>query len=200
MSKRATIWPMADNRSGVPPLPFPRNPAPMVGPRLTLIPLEDIDRALDAVLWDIVRSPEVAAWWSEPAQEFKDWPLGEDVERRYAITLGEDRTPVGMISWWSMDNEHYEHAGIDLFISGAVHGVGLGREAVYLMARRLFDQGHHRLAIDPAAANTRAIRCYESVGFRKVGRMRGYEWSADNSGWQDGMLMDCLPGDLMRPW
>lgn len=172
----------------------------MVGPQLTLRPIAAIDRSLDKHLWRIVRSPEVATWWSDPGDDFKDWPRGEDVERRYAICLGDDPTPIGMVSWWSMDNEHYEHAGIDIFLDAQVQGKGLGREAVYLIASRLFDQGHHRLSIDPAAANAKAIRCYESVGFRKVGVMRAYEWAADSSGWQDGMLMDCLPGDLVRPW
>jgi aminoglycoside 6'-N-acetyltransferase len=31
------------------------------------------------------------------------------------------------------------------------------------------DRGHHRLVIDPAADNERAIRCYERVGFRRIG-------------------------------
>ena len=29
------------------------------------------------------------------------------------------------------------------------------------------ERGHHRLTIDPAAANERAIRAYEKAGFRR---------------------------------
>jgi aminoglycoside 6'-N-acetyltransferase len=64
----------------------------------------------------------------------------------------------------------YRHAGIDIHLSPRSQGHGLGTEAVSLLARFLYEQrGHHRLTIDPAAANHRAIRCYEKVGFRRVG-------------------------------
>jgi aminoglycoside 6'-N-acetyltransferase len=64
------------------------------------------------------------------------------------------------------------------------------------VARYLFaERGHHRLTIDPSAANERAIRAYERVGFRPVGRMRQYERGGDGT-WHDGLLMDLLVGEL----
>lgn len=67
-----------------------------------------------------------------------------------------------------------------------------------MLARHLFDdRRHHRLVIDPAAANTRAIRAYERVGFRAVGVMRAYERGADGT-WHDNLLMDML-ADELRP-
>ena len=58
----------------------------------------------------------------------------------------------------------YRHAGIDIYLGGRFQGRGAGREAVALLARYLFEQrGHHRITIDPAAANSQAIRCYTSV-------------------------------------
>jgi aminoglycoside 6'-N-acetyltransferase len=160
------------------------------------MPIGLLDPALDAELVRIVRSPAVAAWWSDPTEEEDGWPRGEDTHQRYAILAGE--TLVGGIAWWTVDNTHYEHAGMDLFIDGSVHGRGLGRRAVHLMARELFGRGHHRLVIDPAARNEVAIRCYASVGFSPVGVMRRYEWAAEG-GWQDGLMMDCLPEDLRDP-
>ncbi len=72
----------------------------------------------------------------------------------------------------------------------------MGTTAVGLVARFLCDQrGHHRLTIDPAATNTRAIRCYEKVGFRPVGIMRRYERGPDGR-FHDGLLMDLLRDDL----
>ena len=55
------------------------------------------------------------------------------------------------------------------------------------------DHGHHRLTIDPAAENARAIACYRRVGFRPVGVMRQYErvW------WEDGRLRDGLLMELL---
>ena len=64
------------------------------------------------------------------------------------------------------------------------------------LARWLIEErGHHRLTIDPAVANERAIRSYEQVGFRRVGVMRRYERGVDGS-WHDGLLLDLLPEDL----
>ena len=51
------------------------------------------------------------------------------------------------------------------------------------------------MTIDPAAANTRAIRAYEKIGFRPVGVMRQYERAPDGT-WRDGLLMDLLAGEL----
>jgi aminoglycoside 6'-N-acetyltransferase len=65
-----------------------------------------------------------------------------------------------------------------------------------VLARHLFDHGHHRIVIDPNAANARAIRAYEKVGFRRVGVMRRYEWDATQQAWTDGVLMDLLPEEL----
>jgi aminoglycoside 6'-N-acetyltransferase len=62
--------------------------------------------------------------------------------------------------------------------------------------RLLFDErGHHRITIDPAADNSAAIRCYEKVGFRRVGVMRRYERDVGGAGWHDGLLMELLAGE-----
>jgi aminoglycoside 6'-N-acetyltransferase len=53
----------------------------------------------------------------------------------------------------------YRHAGIDIYLSGQYQGRGVGTEAVGMLARFLIEgRGHHRLTIDPAAANIGAIR------------------------------------------
>ena len=49
--------------------------------------------------------------------------------------------------------------------------------------------------LEPGAANERAIRAYERVGFRPVGVMRAYERGPDGT-WHDGLLMDMLRSDL----
>ena len=87
----------------------------------------------------------------------------------------------------------YRHAGIDLFLDPAVHGRGIGTEAVRRVVRHLIDdRGHHRVTIDPAADNAAAIRSYEKAGFRPVGVMRRYERDVDGDGWHDGLLMDLI--------
>lgn len=63
----------------------------------------------------------------------------------------------------------------------------MGAEAIGLLVRFLFNQrGHHRITIDPAAANQQAIRCYQKVGFRAVGTMRKYERGSDGR-FHDGL-------------
>jgi aminoglycoside 6'-N-acetyltransferase len=81
-------------------------------------------------------------------------------------------------------------------MSSGFQGRGLGTDAVRTLARYLLEvRGHHRLTIDPAADNARAIRTYEKVGFRAVGVMRRYERGKDGT-FHDGLLMDLLAGEL----
>jgi aminoglycoside 6'-N-acetyltransferase len=42
--------------------------------------------------------------------------------------------------------------------------------------------------------NVAAVRCYEKVGFRRVGVLRSYERDA-GGGWRDGLLMELLAGE-----
>ena len=99
---------------------------------------------------------------------------------------------IGLIQVFEEPDPMYRHAGIDLFLSTAQQGRGLGREAVSLVVEQLLGEGgHHRITIDPAADNQRAIRCYTSVGFRPVGVMRRYERGADGS-FHDGLLMELV--------
>jgi aminoglycoside 6'-N-acetyltransferase len=135
------------------------------------------------------------------------WRGGEDIAAAVADDLAEpgtetfvvehDGTVVGAIQWTAEDEPDYEHAGIDIYLDPAVHGRGLGADAVRTLARHLLvGRGHHRLVIDPAADNGAAIRCYGKVGFKPVGIMRRYERGAGGE-WHDGLLMDLLPEDLI---
>jgi aminoglycoside 6'-N-acetyltransferase len=81
---------------------------------------------------------------------------------------------------------------MDLALHPDQHGQGLGCDAMRAMARYLFEaRGHHRVAVDPAADNERAIRSCERAGFRRVGVMRRYERTADGT-WNDAVLMELL--------
>ena len=87
--------------------------------------------------------------------------------------------------------------GLDIMVGEAFQGRGIGRRALALSARLLFEErDHHRITIDPAAANERAIRCYAAVGFRPVGILRRYERAPDGT-WEDGLLMDLLADELV---
>jgi aminoglycoside 6'-N-acetyltransferase len=121
--------------------------------------------------------------------------LADEGVHHYVIEL-DDRV-VGAIQWSEETDPEYRHAQIDIYVDPAVHGRGVGTDAVRTLARHLItDRGHHRLVIDPAADNAAAIACYRKVGFRPVGVMRQYE-RGPGGDWHDGLLMDLLADDLV---
>lgn len=144
----------------------------------------------------IRETPEVYARWGGGADlaAAVAEDLADDGKQVLTILAG-DRV-VGAIQWSEEEDPDYRHAGIDIYLDPAVHGRGLGPDAVRTLARHLIDAaGHHRLVIDPGADNQAAIRCYAKVGFRPVGVMRRYERAPDGT-WHDGLLMDLLADEL----
>jgi RimJ/RimL family protein N-acetyltransferase len=148
----------------------------------------------------ILSTPDVRARWGNEAAS-EGWPFDDPSSVRYAIVV--DGTVCGMVQFGEEDDSRYRHASIDIFVEPAVHGRGVGRDAVRTMVRHLItDRGHHRLVIDPAADNEPAIRCYRAAGFRPVGLLRRYEKDVDPAtgeeldGWHDGLLMDLLADEF----
>jgi aminoglycoside 6'-N-acetyltransferase len=144
----------------------------------------------------ILAEPSVTCWWGEPdsPEEVAARLLGEDDSVLLVIEVG--GAVAGGIEYHEETDPQYRHAGIDIFLSAAHEGRGVGTEAVDLLARFLFEvRSHHRLTIDPATANVAAIRCYEKVGFRPVGVMRQYERGSDGR-FHDGLLMDLLRDEI----
>ncbi|OLF18413.1 GNAT family N-acetyltransferase [Actinophytocola xanthii] len=140
----------------------------------------------------IGETPPVRARWGEFGPQ---WPFDETEVTCYTVLVA--GTVRGFVQYGEENDPDYRHAAIDIFLDPEVHGRGIGRDTVRTVARHLLrDRGHHRLVIDPAADNEAAIRCYEAVGFRRVGIMRDYERNPDGSGWHDGVLMDLLVHDL----
>ncbi|MDO8211212.1 GNAT family N-acetyltransferase [Conexibacter sp. CPCC 206217] len=152
-------------------------------------------------LRELLAEPEVARWWGEQEDDLHALVRLEPGETSYAIELlgGGGARPVGLIQSWEEPEPMYRHAGIDIALHPSHHGRGIGTDALVALARHLLGaRGHHRLTIDPAAANTRAIGVYTRIGFRPVGVMRRYERAPDGS-WRDGLLMDLLAGELVDP-
>lgn len=148
-----------------------------------------------ASLLTIVSQPEVARWWPRFDADRVRSELIE-AEDSVVFVIEADDEVVGSIQYVEEPAPDYRHASIDVFLHPDWHGKGLGTDAVRTMTRYLVhDKGHHRLAIDPAVANERAIRSYQRVGFKPVGVMRSYERTADGH-WQDCLLMDLLAADL----
>jgi aminoglycoside 6'-N-acetyltransferase len=161
------------------------------GERVVLRPATAADvPALAAVL----RAPAVARWWGDRV-EGEILEALEDADTTVWVVCEGDEA-IGMVQAWEEPDPMYRHAGIDVALHPDRHGRGLGTDTIRTVARWLLDAcGHHRLTIDPAAENTVAIRCYERVGFRRVGVMRQYERGPDGT-WHDGLLMELLRGEL----
>lgn len=170
----------------------PRGVPVLRGRRVVLRPPGAGDRERLAA---ILAEPSIRRWWGTKPPDVDAAELVAPGGLRWAIEL--DGRLVGCIEATEEEEPDYRHAGIDLFIDSDHQGLGIGPEAIRLVARHLFEQrGHHRLTIDPAVANERAIGAYESVGFRSVGVMRRYERGADGT-WHDGLLMDMLADELV---
>jgi aminoglycoside 6'-N-acetyltransferase len=147
----------------------------------------------EAELLRIHRTPEVALWWDVPDAGF---PWSDEPEST-RLTIEVDGAVAGLIQFYEELTPKYRHASIDLFLDPALHGQGLGTEAVRRVVRLLIDErGHHRVTIDPGVDNKAAIRSYEKVGFRPVGVMHGYERRVGAKEWRDGLLMELLAADL----
>ena len=147
---------------------------------------------------EILATPEVAAWWGDPDVETPELVAPEDPDTTsYAIEF--EGTVVGVIQGSEETTPQYRHAGIDLAVHPDWHGRGIGTAAIHRLATYFIEErGHHRLTIDPAAENERAISVYRRLGFRPVGVLRRYERRQDGT-WRDGLLMDLLAPELTKP-
>jgi aminoglycoside 6'-N-acetyltransferase len=164
----------------------------MHGERITMRLMTDDDLPR---LLEILHQPGVAEWWP-----------GYDMARLRADTLDDldgtslavelDGTLVGMVLFEEQKDPYYKSAGIDITLDITCVGQGLGNDTLRTVVCYLLDErGHHRLTIDPALTNERAIRAYERVGFKRIGVARCYEKGADGT-FHDNLLMDMLADEL----
>jgi aminoglycoside 6'-N-acetyltransferase len=127
------------------------------GERVVLRPVRRTDaEGLAAILGE----PNVARWWgvgaADPAVVAQELVAAQD-EVVFAIEHGGEL--IGSVQYSEETDPDYRHAGIDNFLTSSRHGRGFGPETLRVLARYLFDErGHHRIVIDPAADNERAIR------------------------------------------
>ena len=165
------------------------------GELVTLRPArrDDLDR-----LREILLQPSVARWWGGPRDDpdfdvAADWFDGDETDAVFVIEV--DGRTVGSIQFGQELEPDYRHGTIDLFLEADHQGRGLGPDAIRTVARYLFDElGHHRITIDPSAANDRAIR--RTSAWVPADRSDApYERGPDGT-WHDGLLMDMLRDEL----
>src|SRR5262249_34640998 len=128
----------------------------LVGDLVTLRPMRLADRA---AIVELLEDPSIAAIWdTRGAEHSADELLAGDANWTvWAIEV--DGEFAGSIQASEEADPDYRKAGIDIFISTRFQDRGLGTDALRTLVRYLIDiRGHHRLTIDPAASNARAIR------------------------------------------
>jgi aminoglycoside 6'-N-acetyltransferase len=153
-----------------------------------LVVLREMVRGDAAELRRIHETPEVRAWWGEPAADF---PLWDDPQtRRLAVVV--DGGIAGMVQYSEEPDPDCRNAEMDIFIDPRHHGRGVGTDTLRTLAAYLLEErGHHRLTIVPAAHNAAAIRSYEKAGFVPVGvtRLSARDpWGK----WRDELIMELV--------
>ena len=114
--------------------------------------------------------------------EVKYGPRARGEDYVIPCIIEHDATPIGYLQYYPLlENERIEyeadkvglHYGIDLFIGEPDYwDRGIGTIAVRTITSYLFEARQaDSIYIDPAAWNSRAIRCYEKSGFVKVSRI-----------------------------
>jgi aminoglycoside 6'-N-acetyltransferase len=146
----------------------------------------------------ILAEPAVAPWWPRHDRSRIERDFVTEVDDDTTVYVIEvDGAVAGVIQSWEEPDEEYRHAGMDIAVSTVWHGKDVAIAALRGLARHLIDDlGHHHLTIDPAAANARAIRCYEKLGYRRVGILRQNELGADGI-FRDALLMDLVADELV---
>lgn len=170
---------------------MPEPPHELRGSHVVLRP---VDRADVPALRAFLDEPDVGAWWPPPPAH-EDFPFDEP--DLVVLTITVDGAVVGLVQFLEELEPDYRHASVDVFLGTAFHGRGLGPDAVAAVVRHLIvERGHHRVTIDPAVANTKAVAAYRRVGFRDVGILRAHEFDHLTRTWRDGLLMDLLASDV----
>jgi aminoglycoside 6'-N-acetyltransferase len=162
--------------------------------QVTLRPLRDED--LDPLV-EMVAMPGVVEWWGtpDPPEREKEGFLNDGS----AFAVEVDSELAGWLAYTEELEPDYKSVALDIGLFPRFHDRGLGPLALRIACAWLIDErGHHRLTIDPTVENERAIAAYAKVGFKPVGVLRRSERAPDGR-WRDGLQMDMLAEELVRP-
>ena len=132
----------------------------------------------------------IAAGWEPLLRgERPDW-IG------FAIYAVPELRPIGITNIRDFTNPHGT-AEFGIAIGDASdRGQGFGTEATRLLLDYAFTVlGVHNVWLDTPAYNVGAIRAYEKVGFREIGRRRGARSLAGTR--YDVVLMDCIANEFV---
>ncbi|OQM76552.1 GNAT family N-acetyltransferase [Pseudaminobacter manganicus] len=124
--------------------------------------------------------PHVATWWGDKDGELETIAGHVDSISVEPFIVELDGRPLGYIQSYDPHLEEggntyadqpFGTLGIDQFIGEPdLIGKGHGTRLLSDFVAMLLEEGALRVIVDPDPANAAAIRCYEKVGFRPIGR------------------------------
>jgi RimJ/RimL family protein N-acetyltransferase len=185
-----------------PPPPYAAGdpPVTLVGDLVALGPLH---KGLLPLLWTWESDLELSALTGDPVRPMTPEGIDTLYERLasdspdhagFVIYERADMRPVGTVGLISIN---HQHRTAELGIGIGEHdcwGRGLGTEATRLVLDYAFNVlGLHNVMLRVFSYNERAIRAYQKVGFKEIGRRR--ESQRIGARVYDVVLMDCLAGE-----
>lgn len=142
------------------------------------------------LLSDWMARPHWREWWGDPQTEVgyvRDMIEGRDSTRPFIFQIG--GTDKGYIQLWSIGDQQgteltgeypwlellpADCVGVDLSIADEDDlSKGLGTQVLQAFVRKLRQDGHQRIIIDPDPANLRAVKAYRKAGFREIADLIG---------------------------
>lgn len=161
------------------------------------ITLRPLRRADAEEMLALLQQPGVERWWGAYDAEKLERDFFDPAWAYTYRIIIQDRL-VGLLQFHEVPDPDYKSVAVDITLGDEHQNKGIGTRALRRLIRYLIDErGHHRVTIDPATDNTRAIHVYEKVGFKPVGVMRRYERGIDGQ-WHDALLMDLLAEEFDR--
>ena len=142
---------------------------------------------------------QLAAWWNDgsvmahagfpkglgitPEKIAADIATDSDETRRRLMLLF-DGIPIGEMCCYRVDADTAE-IGIKI-CERTYQEQGIGRTALSLLIRRLFQMGYRKIILDTNPKNTRARHVYEKLGFRLV-RINENSWRNQLGEWESSV-------------
>jgi RimJ/RimL family protein N-acetyltransferase len=129
--------------------------------------------------------PHVSQWWPTPSEDELIEKFLERIRSKntfgYLVRLNDK--PIGYIQYYYIDRANQKTGlwlpelpqgtvGIDQFIGDAAYvGKGYGTQLIkkFIAYLKILEPQTTTIIVDPDPTNYAAIRCYEKVGFRKIG-------------------------------
>jgi RimJ/RimL family protein N-acetyltransferase len=121
------------------------------------------------LLQEWLQRPHVKEWWDDgddTLDKVRDhYTRDPDGTRRFILLHPDDKSPSGYFQYYIKPDSVI---GIDQFLAdlGSLDK-GLGSASISQFLQMIIERhSPRRIVIDPSPHNSRAIRCYEKVGFR----------------------------------